>query len=227
LSENFKISLFPLIRHLSRLITPVLLRLPVSPNQITAASLITGLASAWFVMKGDFFFDIIAGLLFIITYVLDNCDGEVARIKKQCSSFGMRFDSFVDWVVHSALFTAMGYGLADRFVDDIWYWLGITAAIGGTINYIIGFYIDVREIAEAETLEAWEERKTGATSRKPEGLGDWSLFVFRELIRADFCFILLGFAAFDLLWILVPAGAIGAQFYWISQLFRGASDFHV
>ena len=227
MNEINKKPIFPLIRHLSKLITPVLVNFPISANQITATSLLTGLAASLCVMMGDVLWDIAAGLLFIITYTLDNCDGEIARIKNQCSAFGMRFDSFVDWVVHSSLFASMGYGAAERFGNELWLWLGIVAAVGGTINYVLGFYMDSLHKARAESEEAWEAMKTGEFSRKPEGICDWMLFVFRELMRADFCFIFLALAFADSVWLLVPFGAIGSQIYWISQFVRGASDFHV
>ena len=222
-----KKSLFPLIRHLSKMITPVLVYFPVSANQITATSLFTGLAASLCVLKGNAIWDVVAGLLFVITYILDNCDGEIARLKNQCSSFGMRFDSFVDWVVHSSLFAAMGYGSAERFENEIWLWLGVAGAFGGTLNYALGFYLDSLDKAAAESREAWEAKKTGEFTRKPEGICDWALFVFRELMRADFCFIFLVLAIFDLAWLLIPLGAIGAQIYWISQFARGANEYHV
>jgi len=37
--------IFPLVRHLSNLLSPVLIKLPVTPNQVTAASLACGLAN--------------------------------------------------------------------------------------------------------------------------------------------------------------------------------------
>ena len=40
-------SVFPLIRRVSVHATPVLARLPVSANQITAVSLLAGLARGW------------------------------------------------------------------------------------------------------------------------------------------------------------------------------------
>ena len=227
MSAAQKPPLFPMIRHLSKIITPVLLCFPVSANQITATSLVTGLGASLCVMKGDGFWDIAAGFLFLITYTLDNCDGEIARIKNQCSSFGMRFDSFVDWVVHSSLFAAMGYGAAERFENELWVWLGVVAAMGGTLNYALGFYIDSLDKATAESEEAWKVIKTGKFSRNPESILEWSLFVFRELMRADFCFIFLALALVDSVWLLVPLGAIGSQIYWITQFIRGASDFHV
>ena len=46
------------------------------------------------------------------------CDGEIARIKDQCSYFGMRYDSFVDFIVHVAFFACLGIGVAE-------FWRGI------------------------------------------------------------------------------------------------------
>ena len=46
-------NMFPLIRRVSVHVTPVLARLPVSANQITAVSLLAGMASGWFMMQGE------------------------------------------------------------------------------------------------------------------------------------------------------------------------------
>jgi phosphatidylglycerophosphate synthase len=227
MAETLKISFFPIIRHLSKLITPVFIYLPVSANQITAASLLTGLASAFCIMRVDTFWDAAAGFLFVVTYIFDNCDGEVARIKKQCTTFGMQFDTLVDWVVHSALFAAMGYNTAVRFENDVWLWLGFLAAAGGTFNYFLGFFLKSYDKVSAATGDSCEININEFKSRKPDGVGDWLMFIFRELLRADFCFIFLFLAFFDMIWVLVPAGAIGSQLYWITQCFKGANEFHV
>ena len=55
------------------------------------------------------------------------------------------------------------------------------------------------------------------------GVRDWFLYVFRELCRADFCFLLLLLAAFDIAWVLLPAAAIGAQVYWLTGLSQGSA----
>ena len=178
-------------------------------------------------MRGDAFWDIAAGVLFVVTYILDNCDGEIARIKNQCSTFGMHYDTFVDWVVHTAFFAGLGYGVAERFDNDLWFWLGAVAAAGGTINYGLGFFREAGGKAVQESEDAPDNPEAGETHREPEGLSDWVLYIFRELTRADFCFIILALAVFDVTWVLVPAGAIGSQVYWITQFVRGANDFHV
>lgn len=212
---------FPLIRHLSKHVTPVLLRLPVTPNQITAASLVVGLAACWFLIQGGHVWMVGAGVLFVLTYVLDNCDGEVAREKGLSSLFGHWFDTIVDWLVHSAFFIALGIGAMRVFGSEAWLWLGGIAALGGTINFFLGLYLDSRDKGAGEAAE------TVNSHRHPEGLSEWVLFAFRELTRADFCFIVLALAVFDLTWLLLPAGAIGSQVYWITLFFRAAREFHV
>lgn len=205
----------PLIRHLSTRVTPWLARTPLSANQITALSLVSGLSAAWNAAENR---TLLAALLLIATYILDNCDGEIARLKNQSSAFGRFFDSFVDWIVHAALFVGLGIGASRSPGGDIWIWLGWVAFTGATINYAIGQYYEFRhgspDLAPAD-------------SSKPQSAGEWVLFAFRELSRADFCFLVLALALVDQAWLLVPAGAIGAQVYWATQFFAAARRFHV
>ncbi|HEX9701228.1 MAG TPA: CDP-alcohol phosphatidyltransferase family protein [Rhodospirillales bacterium] len=211
---------FPVVRHLSRLVTPALLRLPVTANQVTALSLAAGIAACWHAAQGTHLGAVTAGVWMVVCYVLDNCDGEVARAKNQCSTFGMHFDTFVDWLVHAGFFAGLGWGVAAASGKNIWFHLGLVAAAGATVNYGIGLFFELRGRASAAGPPAPEYRQ-------PQGARDWVLYAFRELTRADFCFIVLGLGAFDALWLLVPFGAVGAQVYWITQFIRGARDFHV
>lgn len=223
MSAKKKIPLFPIIRHLSKRVTPVLARLPVTANQITAASLAPGLGACWLLMAGGRREGIIAGGLFVFAYILDNCDGEIARLKGQSSTFGMWFDTVVDWIVHSAFFAALGFGVARVFDNDLWLWLGLIAALGGTINFFLGLYLYVRDTKKDKT----ETDAAESVPREPESLSEWMIFFFRELTRADFCFIVLGLSLFGWLWVLLPAAAIGSQVYWIMQFVKGARDYHV
>lgn len=216
--------LFPVVRHLSKYVTPGLLALPVTANQVTTASLLAGLAACWSAAQGTHGWAIVSGVLMVVCYVLDNCDGEVARQKNQCSTFGMHYDTFVDWAVHAAFFVALGIGTERLFSSKIWFYMGLIAAAGATVNYVLGLVFNARERQTAAAMPAAAASKK---CRQPDGWTDYTLYVFRELTRADFCFIVLILAAFDLLWILVLAGAVGSQVYWITQFVRGARDFHV
>lgn len=202
---------FPLVRHLSWRLSSVLLRTPVTPNQVTLASLIAGLACNAILIVGGHGAYVIAALFFVLCYVLDHCDGELARAKQMCSEFGKHFDTFVDWVVHSGLFLSLGFEESRRSGDDIWLWLGAAAAAGATVNYLIAVS---REISSRVEPDGGDR----AEGRRLSGVLDHVLFAFRELTRSDFCFIILALALMDALWLLLPAAALGAQAYWLTGL---------
>jgi len=212
--------LFPLVRFLSAPVTRLLAKTPVSANQVTGLSLVVGIAAAWYVRLGDHRWLVVGALLFVGCYILDNCDGEIARLKNQCSSFGMHFDTAVDWIVHSLFFAALGIGHATLTGEEFWKWMGWIAAAGGTINYVLGLIFGVLDNQGTDNDEQ-QQPESG-----PEGVLQWFIFIFRELTRADFCFLVLALAAFDVLWVLLPAGAIGAQVYWLLLCVKSARKFH-
>lgn len=211
--------LFPLVRYLSYPTTLVLYGLPVTPNQITAVSLLFGLCGAWLFQNSGHGTQIAGAAFLIACYVLDNCDGEVARLKDMASRFGKRFDTFVDWIVHAAFFIFLGLGVAESTGQNLWLWFGVLAAVGGTINYAIDSVRDSRVRAtdgDTETVE------TGPDD------SDFDRTVFASrVIRTDFCFIVLALSLADAMWILLPAGAIGAQAYWALQFAKGFRRHHV
>ena len=215
--------LFPITRQLSYPLTQLLHRLPISPNQITALSMIAGLIGAWCFAQGTWSMQIAGGFWLLACYTLDNCDGEIARLKAMSSDWGANFDDFVDWLVDSAFFAALGYGTWQVTGEALWAWLGAAAAIGATIDYVIDIVFNARAKNEPES-KSREERATDV--RKPEDFTDWLIYIFHKLSRADFCLIVLGLALFNVLWILLPLGAIGAQAYWITDLFKWTRGWH-
>ena len=110
------------------------MRTPITPNQITTLGMVFGLAAGLVCIKGDYFSILIGAFLFLICYVLDNCDGEVARIKDMRSIFGMRYDTFVDWIVHAIFFICLGWGATSITGQKFWLWAGMLAFFGGTMN---------------------------------------------------------------------------------------------
>jgi hypothetical protein len=74
--------------------------------------------------------------------------------------------------------------------------------------------------------EATEADPMGEEQPSPDSGRRWALFAFRELSRADFCFIVLVLALAGWTWLLLPAGALGAHAYWVTRLFTGARDDH-
>mgnify|MGYP003324222091 FL=1 len=89
---------------------------------------------------GEFTATLYASIVFFLVYLLDHCDGEVARAKSQASKFGEYFDTFSDWISHAAFFIGLGYGTYTTSNNHFWFWMGLAAAFGATINYFISIH---------------------------------------------------------------------------------------
>ena len=212
--------LFPLIRHISALTTPMLLKTPLTANQVTFISMVLGLTAAGLFAQGDIKIQLAGSLVFSVSYLLDHCDGEIARAKGQISKIGEMFDSFVDWIVHAAFFVGLGWGIAGSTGEEFWLWLGVTGSAGASVNYFLGLYVAIK-------------KREGTGDRDPNNYDHpdtWKqalIFAFRELARADFWLLVIILTVFDLLWILLPSAAVGAHAYWILYLFAWNKNYRV
>ena len=216
--------LFPMVRQFSYRLTKLLILLPLTPNHVTALSLLSGLAAAWFFAQGTYQEAVIGGALFVLGYTFDNCDGEIARLKNMSSEFGAKFDDVVDWLVDSVFFTALGYGTWMATDHVIWFWCGIAATTGATIDYVVDLFYYAKK-GTGKNAETREEQ--AVVQKKPENLTDWLILIFHKFSRADFCMIVFVLAVFDILWLLLPAAAIGAQAYWITDLFNRSRGWRI
>lgn len=215
--------IFPLVRHLSYRLTPILLKTPITPNQITIISLLLGLICAACFTQGNWIAGIIGGLLLVASYTFDNCDGEVARIKNMSSEFGAKLDDISDWMVDVSFFVALGYGTAQVSGQQFWFWLGLAAAAGALIDYIVDLRYEAKKSKDPDAISREEQ---AIEPRKPEDGLDWVIYIFHKLSRADFCIIVRILTLFNVTWILLPFAAIGAQAYWITDLFERARGYH-
>ena len=215
--------LFPLVRHLSYRLTPILLKTSITPNQITAVSLSLGLLCAVCFITGNHIAGIFGALLMTASYTFDNCDGEVARTKNMSSEFGAKFDDMSDWMVDASFFAALGYGTSQVMEQPFWFWFGCAAAAGAFIDYVVDLFYHAKNEEKEDALSREEVATEG---KKPEDTLDWIIYIFHKLSRADFCIIVLVLAVFNITWILLPFAAIGAQVYWITDLFDRARGYH-
>src|SRR3989338_7821913 len=60
-------------------------------------------------------------LLFIIAGITDAIDGYVARRFKQASRFGVKLDSFADYLIYLSLVPWMYFLEKDFFADKVWW----------------------------------------------------------------------------------------------------------
>ena len=179
--------------------------------------MMAGLAGAWCFSLGVPFWEIMGALLLVTCYTLDNCDGEIARLKGLSSEWGAHFDDLVDWLVDSAFFIGLGYGTWQATAEIYWFWFGLAAATGATIDYIVDLIMYARAKKNPEA-KSREEQATDV--RNPENLIERLIYIFHKLSRADFCVIVFGLSVFQVTWVLLPLAALGAQVYWMTDLFR-------
>ncbi len=121
-------------RPFSRMISRLLLKLPIVPN--TWSILIFALP-LWACLEflsgtGRGFF--LGCAIYQLYSILDGCDGEIARARFLQTDFGRRLDSLLDLVGNMLLALSLGIGLArqwDRAHASSWFYVaeGLTAAM--------------------------------------------------------------------------------------------------
>jgi phosphatidylglycerophosphate synthase len=91
-----------------RLLTPLFLSLApgVTANQVSALAFAVAIAAAVAFLLGQ---PVIGGLAVQLASVLDGCDGEIARLKRDESPFGSFFDAVLDRYADTFLLAGAGY----------------------------------------------------------------------------------------------------------------------
>src|ERR1700758_2132581 len=79
-------------RPISRRITRLLLRFPITPNFWTMSIFPLLIVASLFLLRGDYAGFVIGCATFQIYSILDGCDGEIARAKNLVSRFGEKLD---------------------------------------------------------------------------------------------------------------------------------------
>jgi phosphatidylglycerophosphate synthase len=192
-------------RTLSALLTRGLLGCRVTPNQITVASLLTGLSGAW-LLGGDGVPRTILGLaLFQLSVILDHVDGEVARLKYLYSRLGKWLDNFSDHLVDLAVIAFLTWRVAAREPAGHFVVLGLAAALGVTGAFLVVFGWSVSERPRKVRMTAMARllERILATLANRDGFC-LALWVFVSSGRPSW-----------FLWAL----ALGANAYWFAWLF--------
>ncbi len=98
-------------RKISGAISRQLLKTPITPNQITVGVTLIGIGAGYLMAQPGYGTKVAGSLMFLLTSILDGCDGEIARAKKMISKIGGWLDLWGDNVVHVAVFYGLGVGL--------------------------------------------------------------------------------------------------------------------
>lgn len=114
-----------LVRRLSIRITRVLLPTGISANQTTVLGILIGLVGAALLAVDEFWAQIAALLLLQLSFVLDFCDGEIARFEREIEGKSSGAGgAYLDWVGHyyipAVMAGALGWDVFAQTGDEIW-----------------------------------------------------------------------------------------------------------
>jgi len=218
--QHARMNILPQLEHpsclnraMARWFLPIVLRLPITPNGWTTIGLLCGLGSAWAVAYGSYPMDLWAAFLFQMFYLIDNWDGEVARVRGLSTRWGGWYDAVVDWVVQVAWIVGMTWGLLNPKTSFWVLGLGIVGAVGLTLDFFVVFWAKARGFGPAVYGDPARGLPSKARLRWMRWLKEqWTQENFSWLITAV---LLLGLKSWFLL-----AMALGSHLYWIRFLWQ-------
>ncbi|MGW7428421.1 DUF5941 domain-containing protein [Streptomyces sp. NPDC054861] len=158
----------------SRYIARWCARRGLTPNQVTTASLLTALLAAGCAATGERGGYIAAGVLLLVSFVLDCTDGQLARYSLQYSTMGAWLDATFDRAKEYAFYAGLALGAA-RDGDDVWA-LALGAMVLMTCRHVVDFsFNEANHDAQANTSP------TAALSDRLNGVG-WTVWARRMII---------------------------------------------
>lgn len=184
-------------RRISGLISRALVRTPLTPNLITVLAALVGVGGAVLLGLGGYWTCLLGAALFVLSTILDGCDGEVARLKFRESKFGYHLDLVLDNVVYVCVFTGIAVGLARLHPQTHPLWACAAMIEGIVVNAWIMYFLVL---------------KPGLTERIP------MLRVFERIANGDFSYFVLAFALAGWLEGFLWGSAIGVHVFYITLL---------
>ncbi|MFD4628595.1 DUF5941 domain-containing protein [Streptomyces sp. NPDC058284] len=158
----------------SRYIARWCARRGLTPNQVTTASLLTALIAAGCAATGTRGGFVAAGLLLLLSFVLDCTDGQLARYSLQYSTLGAWLDATFDRAKEYAYYAGLALGAA-RGGDDVWA-LALGAMVLQTCRHVVDFsFNEANHDATANTSP------TAALSDKLDSVG-WTVWLRRMIV---------------------------------------------
>lgn len=181
------------IRRISGFITGLIIKTPVTPNQVTIISLVIGIIAAVFFFHGTHTSTIIAGVFYFISTVFDQCDGEVARSKQMESDFGRVFDIIVDSIVNAAIVIGITIAIYRTNGSILTIIAGLSAMMGIVLSLLLTTYF-------------------GSENKKDTGTKE----ILDKLNNKDFFYIIMLVSIIfnQMIWFLLIM-AVGTNIYWI------------
>ena len=155
--------------------------------------MILGIISGVFFSLGEYTYTITAGLLYFLTTVFGQYDGEVARLKQMETEFGRKLDIIVDAIVNAVIVIGITIAVYTKTGSILVIIAGFFAMTGITISLLLVTYFSHNS-----------KKNTGAKE------------MLDKLNNKDFFYIIMLLSVIfnQMIWFLLIM-AVGTNIYWI------------
>jgi phosphatidylglycerophosphate synthase len=205
-------------RRMSLPISLLLIRTPITANQISVILVALGLYSGWLFSLGHYWTGVFGGVLSLAASILDGSDGEIARLKYQESALGCWIETCGDYSYYIATFIGLTAGAVRQTGWGLFYWLGTIALTGMALSFVLLIWLRSRITAgKPEKLHAIARARFKAHPTW------WSRVIWRISFVATRAAMPYGILALALVFALpgiVVLAAVGANVYWISLVLK-------
>lgn len=204
-------------RKISGLISRLLVKMPVTPNQITWSALVIGILSGFLISTGDHMDIALGGIIFQFASIYDGCDGEVAKLKMSSSKFGEWLDTVCDNITYVSFLVGLLVGLYRQGFGPV-IPLGFLTIFGVAMT-LTTMYLYLTRFTSSGSLVTVQKDLTRDLETQEQGffirLVTRIKFMMKRDFFALFFMVLCLFNRLD--WILVLA-VIGSNLTWIVLL---------
>ena len=121
-------------RRISTALSRLLVKTPVTPTQLSVATLVIGLISAGLAAIGGYVPLLLSGILFQVASILDGTDGEVAKLTFSTSRRGEWIDTICDQISYFAFLVGLTVGAFRSGLPDFYVYAGALGIISGSIS---------------------------------------------------------------------------------------------
>jgi len=205
-------------RRISLPISLMLIRTPITANQISVGIVALGFWAAWLFSRGTYTASLLGAAVSLAASILDGCDGEVARLKYQESAFGCWLETVGDYTYYFAIFIGITIGAVRSSGNPVFYDLGMAALGGSLVTAVLLLLLRQR-------MTASQPERFGAAGKAHfiSSGGAWARFLAWLSVcatRAVMPYGILMLALAGLTPAVIVFAAIGANAYWIALMTR-------
>lgn len=180
-------------RYISLSLSRLLVKTPLTPNQVSLGILAVGLFGAWLASRGTYATMAAGAALFQLQSILDGCDGEMSRVTYRGSLTGEWLDTVGDDLTNYGFFAGAAWGLYRSTGHVIYLVAGATCVGCG----LLASGIEYRYLIKIGSGDLLKYPLTAPGSGEPSGL----FAAIQPLFKRD-TFVFLTFLA-------ALAGALG------------------